>query len=127
MGVLRTPGSGRGSTAGAVGGPEAVNSGWAIAQNKANSGQGRSAVTVVLKGSYEESACTGLLRKQSQFVSAGFRVNAGRVGALYKGRDLRLHAARVAGQGWRIGAGTGRVPGGKRFLARLYNGVESEF
>jgi hypothetical protein len=34
IGVLCTPGSGPGSTTGAVGGPKAVNSGWAIVQNK---------------------------------------------------------------------------------------------
>jgi hypothetical protein len=36
VGVLRTPGNRPGSVIEAVGGPKAANSGWAIAQNKAN-------------------------------------------------------------------------------------------
>jgi hypothetical protein len=36
VGVLRTPGNRPGSTTDAVDSPKAANSGWAIAQNKAN-------------------------------------------------------------------------------------------
>jgi len=36
------------------------------------------------------------LRVTGRIQSSGFDVNAGEGGALYKGRDLRLHAARVA-------------------------------
>jgi hypothetical protein len=40
VGVLRTPGSGPGSTSDAVGGQKAVNSGWQSVQNRANSWAG---------------------------------------------------------------------------------------
>jgi hypothetical protein len=65
--AVHTGQSGLGSTTDAVDGPEAVNPGWAIGQNKANSDESGSVATPVCKRSYERNNGSVRAPKQSQF------------------------------------------------------------
>jgi hypothetical protein len=95
IGVLRTPGSGPGSTTGPVGGSKALNSAWAIVQNKANLDPGGPVATTVCERSYERNRRCVSARKQSQFATLPIL----RAGSLALWSRRQIGALRTPGSG----------------------------